>query len=222
MAGEGSASSAERITLGLGDRLAQVRGQLTQEAFAKSLGISLRTYIRYESEERLPDAELVAKVGEVYGVDMAWLITGKRAERPGYSLLPRYDISASAGPGSFLDLEPEPEVIAVDVEWLRQELRVSPEQVSMIDVRGDSMEPTIHDGDVILVNSRVEQIRDGIYVLRFDGLLMVKRLQRQPGSWVRVTSDNSAYEPFSVNLQDESTDFAVLGKVIWVGRKLSS
>ena len=91
----------------------------------------------------------------------------------------------------------------------------------MIEVQGDSMQPTMMDGDMLLVNSQVNQIRDGIYVLRFDGLLMVKRLQRQPGGHVMVTSDNPAYTPFTVDLNDESTEFSVLGKVVWVGRRLS-
>ncbi len=67
-----------------------------------------------------------------------------------------------------------------------------------------------------------DYIRDGIYVSRYDGLLQVKRLQRQPKGVVRVSSDNPAYDPFSVNLHDEGTDFIIVGRVVWVGRKLGS
>jgi phage repressor protein C with HTH and peptisase S24 domain len=84
------------------------------------------------------------------------------------------------------------------------------------------MQPTISDGDMLLVSVQVEQIRDGIYVSRYDGLLQVKRLQRQPKGVIRVTSDNPAYDPFSVNLQEEGTDFAIVGRVVWVGRKLGN
>jgi hypothetical protein len=51
-------------------------------------------------------------------------------------------------------------------------------------------------------------------------LLQVKRLQRQPKGVVQVTSDNTAYDSFTVNLQDEGTDFVIVGRVVWVGRKL--
>uniref|UniRef100_B8HYZ2 Prophage MuMc02, S24 family peptidase n=1 Tax=Cyanothece sp. (strain PCC 7425 / ATCC 29141) TaxID=395961 RepID=B8HYZ2_CYAP4 len=51
---------------------------------------------------------------------------------------------------------------------------------------------------------------------------MVKRLQRQPKGIIRVTSDDPAYDPFLVNLADESTDFAVLGRVVWIGHKLGA
>jgi phage repressor protein C with HTH and peptisase S24 domain len=61
---------------------------------------------------------------------------------------------------------------------------------------------------------------DGIYVSHYDELRSGKRLQRQPKGVIRVTSDNSAYDPFSVSLQDEGTDFVIVGRVVWVGRKL--
>jgi hypothetical protein len=46
------------------------------------------------------------------------------------------------------------------------------------------------------------------------------RLQRQPKGVIRLTSDNPAYDLFSVSLQDEGTDFVIVGRVVWVGRKL--
>jgi phage repressor protein C with HTH and peptisase S24 domain len=214
------------LSKGIGQRIEQVRGQLTQNAFAKSVGISKSTLIRYEREDRLPDAETIARVCETYKVDFTWLITGKgdpftpEPEEEDCVQIPKYDIGVSAGPGAFIDAACEPEMISVDLQWLRQELNVNPAEMSMIYVRGDSMQPTIMDGDMLLVSSQVKQIRDGIYVSRYDGLLQVKRLQRQPKGVIRVTLDNSAYDPFSVSLQDEGTDFVIVGRVVWVGRKL--
>jgi phage repressor protein C with HTH and peptisase S24 domain len=214
------------LSKGIGQRIEQVRGQLTQNAFAKSIGISKSTLIRYEREDRLPDAETIARVCETYKADFTWLITGKgepfvsEPEEEDCVQIPKYDIGVSAGPGAFIDAAFEPEMISVDLQWLRQELNVNPAEMSMIYVRGDSMQPTIMDGDMLLVSSQVEQIRDGIYISRYDGLLQVKRLQRQPKGVIRVSSDNSAYDPFSVSLQDEGADFAIVGRVVWVGRKL--
>lgn len=213
--------TGDRLSAGIGERLVELRGKLSQQDFAESIGVSKRTIIRYEKEDRLPDAEVVARICEHYNVNPVWLLVGKQSADTNYVHIPRYDLTASAGPGSFIDLEPESGVIAVDRDWLRHELRVDPSIVNMIVVQGDSMQPTMMSGDTLLVNSNVEQIRDGIYVLRFDGLLMVKRLQRQPKGQVMVTSDNVAYPPFTVDLSDESTDFAVLGKVIWIGRNLA-
>jgi phage repressor protein C with HTH and peptisase S24 domain len=213
------------LSSGIGMRLVQVRGKLTQHAFAKSLQISKSSLIRYEKEMRLPDAELLARICATYPVKLEWLITGRavvepEAVQPVSVQIPKYDIGASAGPGAYLDAEEEPELMAVDLQWLRQELNVNPSEVSMIYARGDSMQPTISDGDMLLVSEQVDPIRDGIYVSRYDGLLQVKRLQRQPKGVIRVTSDNPAYDPFSVNLKEEGTDFVIVGRVVWVGRKL--
>jgi phage repressor protein C with HTH and peptisase S24 domain len=213
--------SGESLCTGMGQRLIELRGKLTQHAFGASIGVSKRSIIRYEKEERLPDAEVIARICTRYEVDPIWFMTGKKSMGLNYVYIPRYDLNASAGPGSFVDLEPEPDIIAVNRDWLRRELQVNPADVSMMDVRGDSMQPTMMDGDVLLVTSQIDSIRDGIYVLRMDGLLIVKRLQRQPKGCVMVASDNPAYPPFTVDLHDESTDFAILGRVVWVGRKLN-
>jgi transcriptional regulator with XRE-family HTH domain len=220
------AEPKDPLSKGIGQRIEQVRGRLTQQAFAKSIGISKSSLIRYEKEDRLPDAEIIACICEGYKADLTWLITGKgdlflpEPQEEECIQIPKYDIGVSAGPGAFVDAACQPELISVDLQWLRQELHVNPSDVSMIYVRGDSMQPTIMDGDMLLVSSRVEPIRDGIYVSRYDGLLQVKRLQRQPKGMIRVTSDNPAYDSFTVNLQDEGTDFVIVGRVVWVGRKL--
>ena len=226
------------LSKGIGSRITQIRATRTQQVFAESIGISKTSLIRYEKEERIPDAEIMAHICKQYHVDLNWLVTGQgkqyrfeslrlkqieqpeEEQEPDCIKIPKYDIGASAGPGSFVDDYEETEWIAVDLKWLRRELKVNPLDVSMIHVRGDSMQPTIVDKDMLLVTSVVEQIRDGIYVLRYDGLLQVKRLQRLPKGMVRVTSDNASYEPFTVDLQDGGTDFVVVGRVVWVGRKL--
>lgn len=173
--------------------------------------------------DRLPDAEVIARVCERHHIDYTWLITGRgsRTEAERYVKIPQFDVAASAGVGAFVDGEPEVEMVRVDKDWLENQLKVRPEDASLIYVRGDSMMPTLNNGDVLLVSSNVEQIGDGIYVLHSDGLLQVKRLQRQPGGQIRVTSDKPAYQPYIVNFADESTDFRVVGKVVWTVHKVT-
>jgi phage repressor protein C with HTH and peptisase S24 domain len=62
------------------------------------------------------------------------------------------------------------------------------------------------------------ETHERIYVLRIDGQLIVKRVQRIPGSMLRVSSTNPAYEPFTINLDNVPTDFDIVGKVVWYGR----
>jgi phage repressor protein C with HTH and peptisase S24 domain len=78
------------------------------------------------------------------------------------------------------------------------------------------MWPTLNDGDEILVDERDarERLRDGVYVLRVDGALMVKRLLRE-GSGFAVRSDNPEAGPV-----DLAGGVDVIGRVLWTGRRL--
>jgi phage repressor protein C with HTH and peptisase S24 domain len=91
----------------------------------------------------------------------------------------------------------------------------------MIRVEGDSMLPTLADGDEILVDSgdASARLRDGIYVLRMDDVLMVKRLAVNPAARrVTVQSDNAAY-PSWPDCPVGQVD--VVGRVVWAGRKVA-
>jgi phage repressor protein C with HTH and peptisase S24 domain len=205
------------LSSGIGDRLLQIRGKLTQQEFADSIGIAKTTYYRYEKEERIADVEVIARICEKYNYDYTWVITGKGTphESERYIPVPQYDIAASAGMGAFTDGYSEVEMVLVDKQWLANHLKAKPKDISMINVSGDSMNPTLGHGDVIIVSSDLSRMGDGIYVLRYDGLLQVKRLQFQPRNKIRVTSDNPTYRPYLVNLDQEGLDFNIVGKVIY-------
>jgi phage repressor protein C with HTH and peptisase S24 domain len=90
----------------------------------------------------------------------------------------------------------------------------------VIQVAGDSMAPTLDDGDDILVDrgDAAASLRDGIYVLRLDGALNVKRLiVDRARRRVSVKSDNPAYTSWPT-LDLERLD--VIGRVVWAGRRL--
>ena len=134
--------------------------------------------------------------------------------------VPHLDIGASAGAGAFAGDERTRSRIAFDRAWLRG-VSADPKQLSMIRVEGDSMLPTLADGDDILVDSgdATARLRDGIYVLRMDDVLMVKRMAINPAARrVTVKSDNPAY-PSWPDCPLEKVD--VVGRVIWAGRKVA-
>ena len=91
--------------------------------------------------------------------------------------IPILSLGASAGHGSLQEQEKISSSMSFDRRWMRR-LGVQPSRVSVISVDGDSMAPTLHDGDEIMVDhdDGASRLRDGIYVLRLDGALMVKRV----------------------------------------------
>ncbi|MET1112292.1 MAG: S24 family peptidase [Allosphingosinicella sp.] len=135
--------------------------------------------------------------------------------------VPRLDVGASAGPGAINDGEAATSHIAFDPKWLRQLCRGGTNQLSFIRVQGDSMSPTLADGDDILVDGAdgADRLRDGIYVLRRDDTLMVKRLAINPfDSRATIKSDNPAYPEWK---DCELSTLAIIGRVVWAGRRLS-
>ncbi len=133
----------------------------------------------------------------------------------------RSPVRASAGPGAIPDEESGRPYFAFDPRWLKRMTGSPSSQLSLIRVEGDSMAPTLNAGDDILVDlaGGSERLRDGIYVLRVDGALLVKRLAIHPvGRRVTVQSDNPAYS----DLPDCGLDeIECIGRVIWAGRKIA-
>jgi hypothetical protein len=181
----------------------------------------VQQYIKRGSPRRLgeEDRRVLARY---FGVDEARLggPPGGRGET-GLIGVSRLDVEASAGPGALDAVERRLGRIGFDPAWLRR-LGLSggkPDRLSVIRVDGDSMAPTLNDGDEILVDrdDGAGRIRDGIYVLRIEGSLVVKRLAVGPGGRVSVSSDNSAY-PTWPDVEPGSVD--PIGRVVWFGRRL--
>lgn len=158
-----------------------------------------------EADLGAPPAPLAPKLGLGRQVDMV--------------LVPQLAIGASAGAGAAVDAEQICSAIAFDPRWLR-DMGADQRALSIIRVEGDSMAPTLNDGDDILVDGSLEgkRLRDGIYVLRMDDALMVKRVTRAPGQGrIAVISDNAHYKSW-----DDLSLSAVhlVGRVIWTGRRI--
>jgi phage repressor protein C with HTH and peptisase S24 domain len=150
------------------------------------------------------------------------LLGGPADEEPIGGLVPvrRSPVRASAGPGAIPYDEAGRPYFAFDENWLKG-LTASPAaRLSLIRVEGDSMAPTLNPGDDILVDlgDSEDRLRDGIYVLRADDALVVKRLALHPsGRRITVQSDNPAYPAWP---DCDIADIACIGRVIWAGRKL--
>ena len=140
--------------------------------------------------------------------------------QPGMIAISRSAVRASAGPGAIPAGEEGQPYFAFDRRWLKALTGASAEHLSIIRVEGDSMAPTLNAGDDILVDlgDCGDRLRDGIYVLRTDDALVVKRLALNPvGRRVTVQSDNPSYADWPDCGLDEIN---CIGRVIWSGRKV--
>ena len=108
--------------------------------------------------------------------------------------------------------------IAFDPKRLKEIASAPPSALSIIRVAGDSMEPNLSDGDEIMVDTSDAQarLRAGIYVIRLDGALAVKRLA-PGGDGIAVLSDNPAF-PTIPDCAPER--LSLIGRVVWAGRRM--
>jgi phage repressor protein C with HTH and peptisase S24 domain len=105
-------------------------------------------------------------------------------------------------------------------QWLRAVTSAPIDELAVIEIDGDSMEPTLRSGDHALVDRTEVRPRqkDGLYVIRADGGLQVKRVSAHPVSGLlTISSDNPAYRSYA---DIRPGDVAVIGRVIWIGRRM--
>jgi hypothetical protein len=177
----------------------------------------VQQYIKRGSPRALPEKER-GILARYFGVDERTLGAPDRPKDGGLRLVPKLAVGASAGAGALTEAEGFAGKVGFDEKWLRK-LGVDPAQVSLIRVEGDSMQPTLNDGDDIMVDkaAALKPLKSGVHVLRMDEVLMVKRLAVGKGGTLSVLSDNVAYPSWP---DVEAAEVSVIGRVVWVGRKL--
>jgi phage repressor protein C with HTH and peptisase S24 domain len=181
----------------------------------------IQQYVRRGVPKRLREEER-RKLARYFGIAEV-LLGGPPEEARGSQGLvnvKRHPVMVSAGPGAIVTEELGKPYFAFDERWLKALTQSVPSNLSIVRVEGDSMAPTLNAGDDILVDlgDSSERLRDGIYVLRIDDALVVKRLALNPvGRRVTVQSDNPAYPDWpDCTLKDVNP----IGRVIWSGRRI--
>jgi phage repressor protein C with HTH and peptisase S24 domain len=152
-----------------------------------------------------------------FNVGEALLGGPERFEEPPLVEVPAYAVRASAGPGAVAGMETRASPFGFEARWLKRLTPSRPDHLSIITVMGDSMEPTLSDGDDVLVDTSdtVARLRDGIYVLRQDDTIFVKRVAIGPKRRIDIVSDNAAYPRWEAV---DASDLTFIGRVLWSGR----
>jgi phage repressor protein C with HTH and peptisase S24 domain len=207
------------------ERLCAERGE-SLAGLSRLLGRNdayLQQYLRKGTPRRLPETER-RMLARYFAIPDA-MLGGPPADpdaTPGALVaVSRSAVRAGAGAGAIVEDQAARPYFAFDPAWLRALTAAPSDQLTMIRVEGDSMAPTLNAGDDILVDHSDlgDGLRDGIYVLRVDDALLVKRLAIHPfGGRVTVQSDNPNYPHWPDRRLDELT---CIGRVIWAGRRIS-
>jgi phage repressor protein C with HTH and peptisase S24 domain len=209
------------------------------DRLARAMGVSpsaLRKWLKGEAE---PSRERLVALAHAASVGVAWLAEGEgptptfeqpsdnrrrsgEHEAPAESdwrqfvLLPHRPEAAAAG--SITPPNPSgSEYMALRHDWVRATCGVEPSDVLLEIATGDSMTPTIRDGNLLLVDTTERAFRNfGVYVLEIDGQRLVKRVQRKHDGSLVLISDNAVYQPDSVD-KTAADRVVVVGRVVWSG-----
>jgi phage repressor protein C with HTH and peptisase S24 domain len=196
-------------------------------AFSRKSGIPLSSLNNYLSGTALKlgvaiqiaDAAGIS-VDELLGREPA-LIRANSGTPEGFVPVPFLEVRASAGRGrASLPAETvAAEHFLFSRAWLRS-LNITPEDAELLQAEGDSMYPTIQDGDLMLVDRGFGEVVHGkIYALVSNGLVIVKRVNFLAGGGMILLSDNDRY-PSETIRRDEVGDLSFQGRIAWYGRTI--
>lgn len=203
--------------------------KLSKNAFSKMVGVS-QPAISDIINGKTRSPKHIVEIAAALGVDVNWLKTGEGnppdfanlvvnptacdADEKSGIRLDVLDVFASAGNGAFVgDLAELTHAVEFDSAYFMQIFqRANSQGLAIINVTGDSMEPTICSGDLLFVDANKPIYQgDGIYVFSYGEMLYVKRLQLA-GEKLLVISDNKFYQPWEITKENEHK-FKIHGKV---------
>jgi len=228
----------------LGTRLKQLRKEkkLTQQQLAEAIGVSKTSVIYWEKDENTPKHESLKALAKNLSTNVEWLLTGKKiVSQSSQELQPLSEwdettpieedeieipffqnFSFDCGSGSVGEaLKAQSQALRISKATLR-DLGIEKENAVATGASGDSMKPTIKDGDTIYLDLGRKTIKDGkIFAICHGGLFVAKRLYNLPMGGVRIVSDNTAEYPEVLLTAEErkKQEFEVIG---WVWRITST
>jgi phage repressor protein C with HTH and peptisase S24 domain len=197
-------------------RMAAARG-VSLSALSRMIGRNpayLQQFVKRGTPKRLDEAAR-SRLAAFFAVEEVLL--GGPARETGWVAVPRIDAAAAAGPGGLVEDDRAVGEERIDPRVVRR-LGVTAGALSMIVARGASMEPLIHDGDALFVDTSDRRLssRPGLFVLRLDGALLVKRVARI-GLDLHIASDNPAAATIAPVRADRTE---IVGRVVRLARSL--
>ncbi|MEE3607530.1 LexA family transcriptional regulator [Avibacterium paragallinarum] len=207
--------------------------------FARAVGVAQASLARWVKGEADPSRSNLVKIAEVTNVSLEWLATGKEpnkkgivskafeylekefAEFDGIAMLRTFEsIEVSAGFGSFNEGVTQPDGQIPYDNNLLQRLGVKPQHCGVFWANGYSMQPTIFDGDQLLVDFSKKEIKnEKIYLVQNGESIWVKRIKLLWNGVELISDNKEEYPPFKITAE-EAQDIQIIGQVVHIGHSL--
>jgi phage repressor protein C with HTH and peptisase S24 domain len=219
-----------------------VRQWPSADRLAKAAGVSPSAFRKWLKGVAEPNRARLVALSEAAGVDLSWLAQGEGTEpdlrglaaraqethspdlarHPSISqflVLPARAEAVAAGSGRPATNEPT-EFIGFRHDWLRTTFDRAPNDLILEIAIGESMEPHIRNGDLLLIDTTDRTFRNfGIYVIEVRKERLVKRVQRKFDGSLILISDNQVYQAEWISAE-QAKEVQVIGRVIWRGGQL--
>ena len=178
---------------------------MSQTELAEAIGTTLSTLGKLERGDRRLNMDWLQKISAALDVRPEVLITESSIEEAAESFqdddddvrIQQWDIAYGMGGGTFMDLPVTGEAHRFSRSWLRQFTQAPADKVFLATGTGDSMTPTIHDADIVLVDTTQREVRmvDRIWAAAYGQTGIIKRLRPMPDGSVKILSDNPSVTP---------------------------
>lgn len=209
----------------IGERIKKAREErrLSRPELAERSGVKYPTLAGIENGDQASSTRLHA-LAKALRVRVDWLATGtgsmetdaSEAPDDGWRDIKGVQQAAALGDGSIPDEYAETHKLKFRAESLRRK-HLRPDRLAVLYGRGDSMSPTIEDGDAILFDTSDTDLKDDrVYVVNYEGQLLAKRIVQIGDVWC-ISSDNTTDPKWKKPVPiDGVRGFQVLGRVRWV------
>ncbi|OTG82559.1 hypothetical protein B9T31_14810 [Acinetobacter sp. ANC 4558] len=212
--------------------------KLKQADIARATKKSTAAVTKWLRGENIPKADSLKEIARLLDVSDEWLLTGKEPkphhnqegtpvfawESPEdldpnlYVIIPHVEVKFSAGNGRTAAYEPSQcnAGSAQPLSWVHKK-KISPKNLVTVDIDGDSMEPNIRNGSVVMLDKSIntlEQVQSGrVYAIRYGDELKIKRLSKRFDGALVIDSDNPLYKREIVE-PDQLEHIGIIGRYV--------
>lgn len=197
----------------LGERIDYIKRQQGAGNFSKASGVSSTQINRYIRGESQPTIEPLIALAQAGGVSLEWLATGNGSMEGGAPA------DALAGYAAISPLADQPEAAGLDAVLLPEaqlaQRGIDAGQCALVVATDDAMAPALAEGDQVVIALGAAR-RDGIYAVRVQGAVVLRRLQFAPDGSLQLRCDNGAYQNYVLDAEQQKA-IELIGRRVWSG-----
>lgn len=197
------------------NRMKDATNSRRYEDLADILGVKLVTINNWKKRGKVPEKNIL-KCVLLTNKSKEWFLTGEESSIKQETILHQSDalsvslLQAGAGEGVY-NFESQELLLSLNAAKFPY---LAKEHLAAVEIVGESMEPTLRQGDFILITPPKDQreTEDGIYAIRIEGMIKVKSLHFKLDGTIDIISDNPKYTTETYDPEKSQIDFAILGK----------